>query len=344
VVFFFTSFLGGVLMKSFSGRRGAGFTLIELLVVIAIIAILIGLLLPAVQKVREAAARSQCSNNMKQMSLAVANYDSTYMKIPPAWTSSGPVNTATNGGGPYGVVHFWILPYIEQNTIYVASANNNGVSVNGNGAYNTPIKTYNCPSDTTSNATYPNGGTNYAFNVLVFMSQGGQFQWNHNPPGIMVSMPDGTSNTVLFAERYKNCAAVTPNTFPLWATSPWYSPNGTTNSAATGSNPDTLPGYAFYSASTTQTSGTYTFTGKGLNMNVYPDLGNLASLQTAPFQTAPAATACNSLVTQSPHTGVMLTGLGDGSVRGVRSSLSQLTWLEANFPNDGNVLGSDWTS
>jgi prepilin-type N-terminal cleavage/methylation domain-containing protein len=334
-------------MKSFSGRRGAGFTLIELLVVIAIIAILIGLLLPAVQKVREAAARSQCSNNMKQMSLAVANYDSTYMKIPPAWTSSGPINTATNGGGPYGVVHFWILPYIEQNTIYVASANNNAVNVNGNGAYNTPIKTYNCPSDTTSNATYPNGGTNYAFNVLVFASQGGAFLWNHSPPGIMVSMPDGTSNTVLFAERYKNCAAITPNTAPLWATSPWYAPVGSSTNSTTGA-PAYMPGYAFYSASasTTYTTGgtTYTFNGKGLNMNVYPDLGLYPSAQTAPFQTAPAATACNSYITQSPHTGVMLTGLGDGSVRGVRSSISQLTWLEANFPNDGNVLGSDWTS
>jgi prepilin-type N-terminal cleavage/methylation domain-containing protein len=331
-----------------TGRRGGAFTLIELLVVIAIIAILIGLLLPAVQKVRESAARTQCSNNLKQMSLAVANYDSTYMKIPPAWTSSGPVGTTTNGGGPYGSVHFWILPYIEQNTIYVASGINNGVSVNGNGAYNTPIKTYNCPSDTTSWATYPNGGTNYALNLLVFSSQGavatGIGLFNHNPPGIMVSMPDGTSNTVLFAERYKYCNPSSGgHTDPVWAASPWYTPNSLWavpafgyTSASVGNNP-----------SITGNGTTYTFTSRGLTTinNYYPDLGYYNnSISPTPFQTAPAAASCVYQILQSPHTGVMLTGLGDGSVRGVRSSLSLLTWYEATYPNDGNVLGSDWTS
>jgi prepilin-type N-terminal cleavage/methylation domain-containing protein len=322
-------------------RRGGAFTLIELLVVIAIIAILIGLLLPAVQKVREAAARTQCSNNLKQMSLAVANYDSTYSKIPPAWTSSGPAGTTTNGGGPYGVVHFWLLPYIEQNTIYVASGLNNQVNVNNNGIYNTSVKTFLCPSDATTWTTYPNGGSNYAFNLLVFFSQGGQWGYNHSPPGIAVAMPDGTSNTVLFAERYKYCNPSSGgHTDPVWAASPWYSPNGQW----------AIPAFGWTTVSNSPVVSGLTFpvrAGNSSNLSgYYPDLGEYGSPPAGPlpFQTAPSAVNCNWYVSQGAHTGVMLVGLGDGSVRGVQSSLSLLSWIEACYPSDGNVLGSDWTS
>ena len=142
-------------------RRGA-FTLIELLVVIAIIAVLVGLLVPAVQKVREAANRMACTNNLKQLGIAALSYESAYGHIPPSVT----VDLSTGAGAPYpGVIHSWapnFLPYIEQEALYKAynlkfpwqsspslvagTPDNQGVGKNR-------VKTFLCPSSPGSNLT-----------------------------------------------------------------------------------------------------------------------------------------------------------------------------------------------
>jgi prepilin-type N-terminal cleavage/methylation domain-containing protein/prepilin-type processing-associated H-X9-DG protein len=173
-------------MRNDSVKPRTAFTLIELLVVIAIIAILIGLLLPAVQKVREAAARMSCLNNLKQIGLAAMNYESAYGVLPPGVNLSSNATNGSNSGyvsgppyaGPYTGVLVYLLPYMEQGTTYslIPQSYMTLNTTQGAWAYNTPpysgdgnhtgygfipaythIKSYLCPSDFAQNIT-PNAG------------------------------------------------------------------------------------------------------------------------------------------------------------------------------------------
>src|SRR5579871_2093864 len=128
----------------------SGFTLIELLVVIAIITILIGLLLPAVQKVREAAARSQCLNNLKQMGLALHNYHDSQRSLPPGYTASGAYVDGMDDTTPGWGWATYILPYLEQGNLF--NQFNLSQPVQNFTGIQTMLKLYLCPSD-----IYPTG-------------------------------------------------------------------------------------------------------------------------------------------------------------------------------------------
>ncbi|MBN9119221.1 MAG: DUF1559 domain-containing protein [Planctomycetes bacterium] len=310
------------MVRSIRSRRG--FTLIELLVVIAIIAILIGLLLPAVQKVREAAARMKCSNNLKQIGLALHNCNDSKGYLPPAgaannaWNGAGSINPVTKG--TCATVQFAILPFVEQNALYdgaIAAGGTSDVSVNGKPVYNYVLKGYMCPSDPSpaggtgyGNPAGPDGThavSNYVSNYLVFGNPGANTQ--EGLPRLPATFSDGLSNTVVFGERYGWFGSGNRGGGPfssLWANSqsPW--------------RPQMC--------SVVEAGGT----------------GYAACPVPQPGGTVVASAVGAQGGGQVMHTSVMNVLLGDGSVRTVTPSISAATWAAACDPRDGVPLGSDW--
>lgn len=211
-------------------RLRNAFTLVELLVVIAIIGILIGMLLPAVQQVREAARRATCMNNIRQLALAAHNYESGHQKLP-----KGIDIPSTISGTSVKELFGWntgLLPFMEQNNAYDVLNPNSSVTlfdraidpVNGQAVLDviqSPIPIFQCPSDTTSEVLNRHRPANSS--VIGFMAKANYVAANDTglarplrdpntrraPNGsfdgieerVLAAMADGTSNTILFAER-----------------------------------------------------------------------------------------------------------------------------------------------
>jgi prepilin-type N-terminal cleavage/methylation domain-containing protein/prepilin-type processing-associated H-X9-DG protein len=294
-------------------RQKRGFTLIELLVVIAIIAVLIGLLLPAVQKVREAAARMSCTNNLKQLGIGTHNRHDQLGRFPPADADSDPTR-ATEPGTIRGNVFFYLLPFVEQDNLFKSTLTNPGYywAYGGNPpAWQVHIKTYVCPSDPSidangvANQVPPWAGGSYAYNAQVFATvqpNGLLIDW-YGAARMPASFPDGTSQTILFAEKYGRCGSNNGGSlWDRWDRDAWQ------------------PGFALsWSANA---------------------IGPLSHFQVKP---APFTTNnCNWQVTQTAHTGGMNVALADGSIRNLNQGLSGATWWAACTPSGGDMLGSDW--
>ena len=309
-------------------RNRIGFTLIELLVVIAIIAILIALLVPAVQKVREAAAQTQCRNNLKQITLAMHSLNDANRVLPPlvAQTNLLPITAADpqyNGAIGYTLFN-WLLPFVDQNAFFQASMGNVNTIINGARVRSHVMPVYLCPSDPSTAAGNPqttNGGANdwavgnYAANYLAFGDPNGTnatMRVEAVRKQLGASFPDGLSNTILFAERYGTCGS-----------------SGNWNAATT---------YGSLWSDSVDFWRPLFCVNRLDQWPVNPGYAPCSMFQVQPN----AINACDSARAQSPHAGGINAAIGDGSVRFIAASISATTWQQACDPQDGNALPADW--
>jgi len=302
--------------------------LIELLVVIAIIAILIGLLLPAVQKVREAAARSKCSNNLHQMAIGTDNMCDTYGGNMPGSVGNYPSMTTFANQNATGGLFLFLLPWIEQGPLYNSTLtttpgddNDNrngsfltysqwhGVVTTRYGGPGVAVQTYICPSDPTQTQGRQSHAS-YGQNGQVFK----EGYWARDTLRFPASFTDGTSNTVMYAEKLSRCSI-----------------------------------------------GNANGTGNGYSNNYWPDWGPIISSSDHGDATGPGAPGpqiqvkmsgtsidggpaglCDGQFASSPHVGVINVGLADGSVRSVSGNVSPAIWWFILTPNSGDQPGGNW--
>jgi prepilin-type N-terminal cleavage/methylation domain-containing protein/prepilin-type processing-associated H-X9-DG protein len=341
-------------------RRRSAFTLIELLVVIAIIATLLGLLLPAVQKVRESAARIQCSNNLKQIGLALHGYHDAHRCFPYGKSPSYP------GAWPRWSAHSQILPFLEQDNVYnsldftqppyVGTDSNNGCGPypNANVACLTPLKIFHCPSDSAGEllegpdkVTYP--GNNYWANqgttYMCDVGDGAALQSTVAPQcradGIfynqskvtMAMIKDGTSSTAMFSEHLRS-----PGRFNVRASMFMIQEQNNIDAIHTvcqGLDPNFTPTIC------DSVGDCWAWGETCCSVYNHVSTPNSRTCGAIPFPGSQVNMAMD-VPASSNHTGGVNVVLCDGSVRFVPNGITLATWRALGSRDGGEVLGPDW--
>jgi prepilin-type N-terminal cleavage/methylation domain-containing protein/prepilin-type processing-associated H-X9-DG protein len=336
-------------MRPLPARRG--FTLIELLVVIAIIAILIGLLLPAVQKVREAAARTKCQNNLKQIGLACHNFDNVNGALPPNGAYLPANSSATFTGDSYSALSR-LLPYIEQDVLYklvdftLAATSQPTVTAQR-------IAVYVCPSELNDMprpgmpprypATYgANEGSWLVWNPSAAQGGDGAFPFMPFPQQLglkMLDIVDGTSTTVGFAEVKAFGSYLRGS-----GTAPAVPPTTTADVLALGGSFKQAVAHTGWTEGQTFQTG-LTF--------VFPPNTSTPFLNSADGMTydvdwvsgldgsSTTATDYAAMTARSYHSGGVNTLFMDGSVRFTANSIDQLIWRAMGTRNGGEPIGGN---
>jgi prepilin-type N-terminal cleavage/methylation domain-containing protein/prepilin-type processing-associated H-X9-DG protein len=324
-------------------HRRSGFTLIELLVVIAIIAVLIALLLPAVQAAREAARRSSCVNNLKQMGLALMNYESTWSALPPSCTLSQTVNSNSWS------VHARILPYMEQGSMYNAINFLIDYTTQTTIA-STKVASYLCPSEINTQLTTINGLT-YAPSSYA-ASSGTWFIWdpNSNSTGdgtfqinkstTLASITDGLSNTIGTAEMKTAWNILrnggNPNTLNA--------PPPTTPAqliALGGSFVASTSHTQWVNGIILQTGMTMVFTPNTPVPYVNGGVNYDINFTTDILGTTEVNMTYCGITSRSYHPGGVNVQMMDGSVRFIKSTINQVPWRALGTRAGGEIISAD---
>jgi prepilin-type N-terminal cleavage/methylation domain-containing protein/prepilin-type processing-associated H-X9-DG protein len=341
-----------------------GFTLIELLVVIAMIAILIGLLLPAIQKVREAAARIKCRNNLKQLGLAAHNYHDANNKFPPAVQIADPppngshyivsANYRTPGFGPNWAV--FLLPYLEQAPLFATINPSSYLATNGTdqswrNVRSAKIPILLCPSDSGADVPFALNGGDWARGNYAANAGNGYFKWTLNGAsssttfgpadnrvggvfGInwgatLLGIPDGTSNTILFNEV--RIGLTDSDRRGVWAMG--LGASSVTAAMAFGDSTGPNDSNEF-SDDIEDCSAVRTALGVGNT--------GLGRLQMGCAANPPLDFPNIQGQARSRHTGGVNTCLADGSVRFVPNTIPQTVWGYLNSRDDDQVFNLDF--